>query len=259
MDFGMPFLCETQTIEECANLCTSLKLNFIELNMNFPQCQLARLNANELNCIKEHNSLYFTIHLDENFNVCDFNTEIRDAYRRTVVGAITLAKKIQAPIINMHLAKGNYITLPDKKTFLFEKFEGEYKANILEFMRLCESEIGKADIKMAIENTNGFMEHEKTVIEMLLQSKCFGLTLDIGHSHAVHDMDINFYQEHNDKLIHLHAHDAKGSSNHLALGDGEIDIKQRLQLAKSANARVVLETKTVKALTTTVSRLTQYL
>lgn len=46
----------------------------------------------------------------------------------------------------------------------------------------------------------------------------------------------------------MHIHDAKGSSNHLALGDGEIDLKQRLGMAHDAGARVVLETKTIDAL-----------
>lgn len=36
--------------------------------------------------------------------------------------------------------------------------------------------------------------------------------------------------------------------NHLALGDGQIDISERLKLAESRNARCVLETKTVGAL-----------
>ena len=36
--------------------------------------------------------------------------------------------------------------------------------------------------------------------------------------------------------------------NHLALGDGEIDIAQRLKLAEECGARCVIETKTVAAL-----------
>ena len=36
--------------------------------------------------------------------------------------------------------------------------------------------------------------------------------------------------------------------NHLALGDGQIDISERLKLAESRNARCALETKTVGAL-----------
>ena len=32
MEFGMPFLMETDTLEECARLCSQLGLGFIELN-----------------------------------------------------------------------------------------------------------------------------------------------------------------------------------------------------------------------------------
>lgn len=259
MDFGMPFLLETKTIEDCSELCSSLKLNFIELNMNFPQCQLAVLNAYTLNRIKKNRQLYFTIHLDENLNICDFNSIVRDAYREATLAVIALAKEIQAPIINMHLAKGIYITLPDRKELLFKKYESEYISNILGFRELCEKAIGTSNIKIAIENTDGFMEHEKAAIDMLLESDCFGLTLDIGHNHSAHDKDMGFFQKHSDKLIHMHAHDVRGSKDHLAFGDGEIDLRQCLQLAQNANARVVLETKTVAALKATVSKLKNYL
>jgi len=37
MQYGMPTLIETNSIEECAALCKELHLDFIELNMNLPQ------------------------------------------------------------------------------------------------------------------------------------------------------------------------------------------------------------------------------
>ena len=63
-----------------------------------------------------------------------------------------------------------------------------------------------------------------------------------------------FIMEHQDRLVHFHIHDGseKPPRNHLALGDGEIDITGRLQLAKNRNARCVLETKTIKALNASV-------
>jgi sugar phosphate isomerase/epimerase len=48
----------------------------------------------------------------------------------------------------------------------------------------------------------------------------------------------------------MHIHDGKENppKNHLALGDGDIDLKQRLDTAKCNNCRCVLETKTIDAL-----------
>lgn len=257
MDYGMPFLIETNSQKECIALCKKLGLKFIEWNMNFPQCQLDKLDADWLNEMREKENIYYTIHLDENLNISDFNPKVKDAYMETVRETITLAKKIDAPIINMHLAKGIYITLPQKRRFLFEEYKEYYMQNMLAFREMCEQEIGDANIKIAIENTEGFQKYEQEAIELLLESKCFGLTLDIGHSYVAGDCDVPFYEKHQDKLIHMHAHDATKKHNHLAFGDGEIDLARLLQMAQYAGTRIVLETKTVEALTKTIEYIAQ--
>ena len=49
---------------------------------------------------------------------------------------------------------------------------------------------------------------------------------------------------------HFHIHDGKENppKNHLSLGDSEIDLMERLEMAEKCNARCVLETKTIEAL-----------
>ena len=58
----------------------------------------------------------------------------------------------------------------------------------------------------------------------------------------------SFILEHEKKLVHFHMHDAAGNKNHLALGKGEIDLKEKFEIAGKRNCRCVLETKTVQAL-----------
>lgn len=248
MDFGMPFLIETGSPEECILLCKRLGFQFIEWNMNFPQCQPENLQTDMLNEIRQRDNIYYTLHLEENINFSDFNKRVRRAYLETALLSIELAKEIKAPVINIHLAKGIFITLPDGKRYLFEEYGELYRENMLHFRNECERAIGDSGIKIAVENTDGFLPYEQRIIEELLESPCFGLTLDIGHSHAVKDKDIPFYEKNIHRLIHMHAHDAAGTKCHLAFGDGEIDLPKRLLMAKKAGARVVLETKTVKAL-----------
>ena len=103
---------------------------------------------------------------------------------------------------------------------------------------------------MAVENTDGFREYEKKAMAFLLESPKFGLTWDIGHSKATHEKDVPFLMEHQEKLIHFHIHDGTETPprNHLALGDGEIHLTERLRTAEKSHARCVLETKTVQAL-----------
>ena len=262
LEFGMPTLIENQTLEENIALCKSLGLSFIELNMNFPEYQIDQMEKLDLFYKKaDEAGIYYTIHLDENLNVADFNPLVREAYLETVRRVVKVAKqfvllknkygKISRPlIINMHMHHGIYITLPDKKVQMYERDFDVYMEYISNFIQLCEQWIGEADIKIAIENTNGFREYEKKAIEKMLQSDCFVLTWDIGHSKATKEIDEAFILAHQDKLSHFHIHD--GSENpqrdHLALGDGEINLSERLNMAKICNARCVLETKTIEAL-----------
>ena len=133
---------------------------------------------------------------------------------------------------------------------MYERDFDVYMEYILYFIKMCEKWIGDANIKIAIENTNGFREYEKKTIEKMLQSDCFVLTWDIGHSKATGEIDAPFILGHEDKLRHFHIHDGRENppKDHLALGDGEIDLLGRLNLAKKCNARCVLETKTIEAL-----------
>ena len=262
MQFGMPTLIENKTLDDNIALCSRLGLKFIELNMNFPEYQLDKLEETDI-FIKaaEQAHIYYTIHLDENLNIADFNSLVSEAYLETVRRTIEVAKKLlplrdkygdqtQPLTLNMHMNHGIYITLPDRKVQMYDRDFDTYMKSFAHFRDCCEKWIGDADIKIVIENTDGFRDYEKKAIEFLLESPYFYLTWDIGHSKAIGEKDLPFIKSHVDRLIHFHIHDGTENppKNHLALGDGEIDLNDRLQLAKSRNARCVLETKTIEAL-----------
>ncbi len=266
IQFGMPTLIENKTLEDNVNLCRDLGLKFIELNMNFPEYQVDRLEQTDtLIKTAKQAGIYYTIHLDENLNIADFNQLVSDAYLETVRRSIEVAKKLlclrdksddrfdderQPLILNMHMHHGIYITLPDRKVQMYDRDFDTYMGAFAVFRDKCEEWIGECDVMIAVENTDGFRDYEKKAIEFLLESPKFGLTWDIGHSKAVGEKDVPFITNHQDRLIHFHIHDGTENppKNHLALGDGEIDLAERLRLAETRNARCVLETKTIEAL-----------
>ena len=266
MQFGMPTLIENRTLLDNVNLCKSLNLQFIELNMNFPEYQVDKLEQiDDLIRIAEDAEIYYTIHLDENLNIADFNPLVTEAYLETVRRTIEVAKKLlplrnhygdpgQPLTLNMHMNHGIFITLPDRKVQMYDRDFDTYMKSFASFRTLCEKWIANSDIKIVVENTDGFREYEKKAIDHLLESPVFGLTWDIGHSKATGEKDVPYITEHEDRLIHFHIHDGSEipPKNHLALGDGEIDLASRLELAKRRNARCVLETKTIEALKTSV-------
>lgn len=249
MDFGMPTLIECETIYENIQLCKKLGLDFIELNMNLPEYQIEELeNVSKYQELAQEYAIYFTIHLDENLNIADFNHAVAESYMNTVKRSIAVAKKIKVPILNMHMNHGVHFTLPDRKVELFHKYFEEYQRKFKQFIAMCETEIGGSDIKICIENTNGFREYERKVIEDMLSSPVFALTWDIGHSHAVDNIDEKFIMKYENRLAHFHIHDAKDNKDHLILGTGEINLDQRIKTAKRNHCRCVVETKTVAAL-----------
>lgn len=267
MQFGMPTLIENRTLSENIALCKRLGLHFIELNMNFPEYQLDQLERGEaLLAAAEAAGIYYTIHLDVNLNVADFNPLVSSAYLETVRRIINAAKQMlclrdrygdpsQPLVLNMHMNHGIYITLPDRKVQMYERDFDTYMKSFATFRSKCEEWIDGADIIVTVENTDTFRSYEQEAIEYLLQSPQFGLTWDIGHSKATGEKDTPFLISHQSRLVHFHIHDGSEvpPRNHLALGDGEIDLCERLRFAESCNGRCVLETKTAAALEKSVA------
>ncbi len=204
------------------------------------------------------------MHLDENLNIADFNPLVTEAYLETVRRTIAAAKAMlplrdragsTRPLtLNMHMHHGIHFTLPDRKVQMYERDFDTYIRSFERFRALFEAWIGDSPLMIAAENTDGFRDYEKKAIECLLASPVFGLTWDIGHSKAIGEKDVPYILLHEDRLVHFHIHDGTEvpPRNHLALGDGAIDLDERLQLAEKRGARCVLETKTADALTRSV-------
>ena len=160
IQFGMPTLIENRTLEDNAALCSSLGLKFIELNMNFPEYQVERLEQTDTMLqIAERAGIYYTIHLDENLNIADFNQLVTEAYLETVRRSIVVAQKLmclrdrygddsQPFTLNIHMNHGIYITLPDRSTTSFNNYI--YISKLCHFRKFSEIICGKAPARLQI-------------------------------------------------------------------------------------------------------------
>lgn len=256
MYFGMPTLIETHDLEECAVLCKELNLDFIEISMSLPQYTLHSIDIAQANKIADQYGIFYTIHLDENVNFSDFNTYIADASKRYISNTIALCKQLHISTVNMHFHRGEHFTLPDRKVDLYAVYNDHYLKSIYSFREMCERAIGTDDIKICIENCNGYPDFQKQGLDILLDSSVFGLTFDVGHNHGCNGMDEPYILQNEKHLYHMHLHDAIGKKNHLSLGSGELDVRKYLALAQKRNCTVVLETKTIAGLKKSVAWLT---
>lgn len=249
MKFGMPTLIELATVEETAALCGQLGLSFLELNTNFPKHQPHLLNPEKLNALAAQHGIGYTIHLNDEMAVAEFHPAVSGGYRQAVAETIALAQKIGVKKLNMHLSDGAKYTMPDRIVYFYDAYRQEYLKQMEEFREMCTRAIGDSGITICVENTNGFRDYQLAALQVLLESPVFGLTMDIGHNECAGGADEDFILQHRDRLHHMHMHDVRnGKNDHLALGEGTLDLEKFLFLAKQQDCSVVLETKTVDGL-----------
>ncbi len=249
LKYGAPTMVEMESLEQGCQVCRELGLDFLELNINFPQHLLPALDAQRLRSLAEEYGIFYTLHLDDEMSIADFNPYIAQGYCQTVYDAIELSKALGIQKLNMHMSRGAKYTLPDRVIYFFEAYQQDYFARIRAFRDECEQRIGDADITICVENTSGFLPFQRKAVELLLESPVFGLTFDIGHNYCAGDMDEEWILAHADRLKHFHIHDCQeGKKDHRTLGTGVLDVKRYLDIAQRLGCTAVVETKTVESL-----------
>lgn len=256
MKFGMPTLVECKDIFECCAVAEKYGLDFVEINMSFPQYQPQSLDCELLLNITKEKGITYTIHADEMLNPFDFNDSVSECYFGVMRDTIRFAKALGIPVINMHLLKGVYVTLPGKVILLNDVYSEKYREKVGQFIKMCENEIGNANLKIAIENvdSNPFTESQLSVLPLFMQSPVFALTLDTGHEHCLDYKDTPVIEGYREKLTHLHLHDARGKSAHLPLGTGDVDVMGKLSLLPN-DKTCLIEVKTIAGLAESIEYL----
>ena len=248
MLFGMPTLVELEKLEDCAKIANELGFDFIEINMSFPEYTREQFDVENAKNISEKYGVFYTIHADEALNPFDFNKTVSDCYFKVMMDTIAVAKDIGAKVINLHLQKGIYVTLPDRVVLLTDIYRNEYLNTVKRFIYECERAIGDSGILIAIENvdSNEFSKSQIEAIDLFMQSDAFALTLDTGHEVKLNFADSHIYAKYPGKLKHMHLHDCKAGKPHLPLGVGEVKVKNKLEALVGETC--LIEVKTVDGL-----------
>lgn len=258
IEFGMPAMIELESIEESAALCAELGLSFLELNTNFPAQQPHLMDPEELKRIADKYGIGYTIHLNDEMAVADFSPSVAAGYREAVLETVAFAKKINAKKLNMHISEGAHYTMPDRIVYFYEAYQDEFLRGMAAFRDACADAIGDSGITICMENSKAYYPFQKAALDVLLQSKVFCLTLDIGHNFCSGYVDEDWILARSKHLKHMHMHDAKErNKDHLPLGTGEMDIPRYINIAETSDCTVVLEVKTVAGLRASVDWLKQ--
>ena len=258
MKYGMPSLIEFHTVEQHARLCAECGLDFFELNFALPWYQSDKLDPAELVRIRDKYGIRYTLHLHDQLNPFDFAPELRRGALENVSYALDMAERLNARRITMHLLSGTYSAVNGVKVYAYDVCEDEYLQHVREFVDLCDSRIKDPELIFCIENTSGFRDFHKHAIEIMLRNPHFGLTFDIGHNYKAALDDESFILAHPDRLKHFHIHDVTQKSNHIALGEGVIDLPKYLDMIRRFDCSVVIEVKGSEALKKSLSYLKEH-
>lgn len=234
----MPQLFEYDTIEENLVLAKELKLDFIELNLNFSYCR-KEMEEGKLAALLEKYGLEATLHFYDEADFASYD-EVVDAYLQLLDKYAKLGKGY-IKLINIHNNPGPVVTISGVKNYIYDKEYCEYINRYINNLKKAEKICNDNGIKMVIENTNIPSYMKKTYID--LANANFRFNYDIGHDNNDQDMLYNILEEVDLPFDEFHIHDGNRKTCHLALTEGNINIKEFKDMAKKHNAYVVLEVK----------------
>ncbi len=255
MKIGMPILFEYNSLEENINLAKKLKLDFLELNLNFGYCRDDLIQSKDLKAKLEENDLVVTVHFYDEADFASYD-EITEGYLKLLKKYLPYLKEINCKLVNIHLNNGPIVTISGVKNYMYEKEYDEYikrlKTNLREVKRLV-NEIGA---EMVLENVTIPRFIEKTYLDLKNE---FFFNYDIGHDNNDGDKLYNLLKDNDITFLEYHIHDGNGKKCHLALGEGTMDIKMYKEMAsKRDNVYALLEVKSKEDLEKSVPLFKSY-
>lgn len=238
MKLGMPILYEYDSIKENIDLAKKLGLDFIELNLNFGYCRNEMERYQELEKIIKESNLEYTIHF---YDEADFGSydEVVDAYLKLLEKYLKASEKLNIKLLNIHLNEGPLVTISGNKNYIYEKEYDLYIKRLIYNLKKVKKLTDQYGVNLVLENTKIPNFIEKTYLD--LNKEGFSFNYDIGHDYTDSNKLKELIKNNKFDFKEFHLHDATPKKCHLAIGEGEMDLKYYKELA--IDAYVVLEVK----------------
>lgn len=256
LQVGMPVLMEYQSVEENIALAVKLKLDFVELNMNFLYCYPSdTLRQTLLKAQKEH-GLFFTFHYYDNVDISSPNHNYMHYLKEDMklIGQMLhgLAHKIV-----LHIEPGSFMTIFSEKHYVY-KYDKDYVSRTVSNVKTLQTILDEYDMMIVLENVpiHPYMEG----LYEGLQKAGVNFTWDIGHDVIYeHYLFSTFRTRYDLSIQHMHMHNVLNTSDHQRLTLGKLNIKEYIKYAMNRDVSVVIEVKDKENLEESVNYLFDYL
>ncbi|KAJ50765.1 sugar phosphate isomerase/epimerase [Clostridium tetanomorphum] len=221
-------------------------MNAVEINMNVPIYFPENFNKEERRKIKDYaetNGVKLTMHAPEDITLLQLHSSIRKAGLDRLKEIITFGIDIGVSRMTLHVGSAVCFTLVDRKSYMEEFYEKEYK-NILKesLQQLVHHTEDK--LMICVENSGRFPKKiVQEVLEELLKTTNLYLTWDIGHSYENKYNEVEFFIRNIDKIRTCHIHDNNGKSDHQIIGTGNLDFNKHFNLMKDKEIIYIIEVR----------------
>jgi len=242
---GMPALIEMPRLADLVDLCQELELSFVELNMNMPDHCPEALDPLEVRDAGRRAGIEFTLHSPDELDLGSLHPTVREGHLDRMREALGWCAQAGVKVLNMHLSPGIYFTLPDRRVWIYERYEDEFTANLWSAYQEMLPLAKASWVDVCTENVNNFdLPFVGRAVDELCCLDGFHLTWDVGHDARSGFKEREVLLRHEDRVHHMHLHDYNGKSDHQVPGTGTVDIAGMLDFARRRNIRVLVETKT---------------
>jgi sugar phosphate isomerase/epimerase len=249
----MPALVELDSIDAVVEVCLSVGLSFVELNLDLPYCHPDNNPADALLRLSRSTGVGFTIHFPEQVELGSAFESVRRGWLEALHDVQRWGAAFNASVLVVHMQPGVYFTLPDGRAWVNERFPQAPLDSLVSSLSSLASMSQGSTCVVAFENVT-YNQYVGRAYEILLDLGGW-YTWDVGHDAVAGFGCTPLFERRLDRLRHMHLHDSDGTRNHLTLFDGSLDIARYLGLAKERQASVVIETKTADAIRASVARL----
>lgn len=220
--------------------------NAVEINMNVPMFFPEKYSKEDRSDIKNYalnKGVTLTLHGPEDITLLQLQEDIRLATINGLKSVIEFGIDIGAVNLTLHVGPSVCFTLTDRKSYMEESYEEEYKnvlkSNLKELLNFAGDKI-----KICIENSGRFPKKvvQETLEEILSENNLY-LTWDIGHSLENKYEEVEFFIKNINKIRTCHIHDNNGKSDHQIPGTGLIDFKWHFDLMKDKPIIYIIEVR----------------
>ncbi|MBD3234282.1 MAG: TIM barrel protein [candidate division Zixibacteria bacterium] len=240
-------------IPEALQRAKELELSCVEMNLNFRSLFPERFDQAKLDewgKMARDSDIQLSFHAPVDISLMSRHEPIRKASAERLCEFIELACNLNGERFTFHPGRAAFLKPAQDNVMFFTKKYPSYLVN--SFLKSLTEIITSANqrIDLLIENTHLFDKPVADIIKQFAEENLIALAYDPAHG-----LSQSILSDYRKYIKVCHLNDRKGNRSHLALGDGEINIRRVIQSLMDTDAVFIIESRNIDEVRKSISYL----